>query len=50
MSPAVLARLKAEWGAEHARWQGRDCKAGQEGKQKRRPRPFDAERHGVAYG
>ena len=27
LSPAVLARLKGEWGAEHSRWQGRDLSA-----------------------
>jgi putative transposase len=27
LSPAVLARLKAEWEAEHARWQRRDLSA-----------------------
>ncbi|HYZ31374.1 MAG TPA: IS256 family transposase [Crenalkalicoccus sp.] len=27
LSPAVLARLKAEWAAEHARWQRRDLSA-----------------------
>src|SRR3712207_8485424 len=27
LSPSVLARLKAEWEADHARWQGRDLSA-----------------------
>jgi putative transposase len=27
LSPSVIARLRAEWEAEHARWQGRDLSA-----------------------
>src|SRR4029450_9747650 len=27
LSPAVLARLKAEWAADHARWRRRDLSA-----------------------
>ena len=27
MSPSVIARLRGEWEADHARWQGRDLSA-----------------------